>query len=82
MADDPNRQSCNPLCYNHVHAHMRAVIERTSGLLKSCWMCLDAAGAKLLYTPEKVCRMFWQAVSVTTLHWLMAFLYHLDQSCN
>lgn len=29
-------------------------VEQTSGLLQSCWMCLDAAGGMLSYTPEKV----------------------------
>lgn len=33
------------------------VIERTIGLLKSRWMCLDAAGGMLLYRPEKICHI-------------------------
>lgn len=45
--------------YNHVYAHTHAVIERTIGLLKGRWMCLDTTGGKLLYTPEKVCSMLW-----------------------
>ncbi|KAK0132138.1 putative nuclease HARBI1 [Merluccius polli] len=32
-------------------------IERTIGILKGRWMCLDTAGGKLLYKPEKVCRI-------------------------
>ena len=43
--------------FNNIHAHTRAVIERTFGLLKGRWMCLDTAGGRLLYAPEKVCRI-------------------------
>ncbi|CAL9696489.1 unnamed protein product [Knipowitschia caucasica] len=32
-------------------------IEHTIGILKGCWMCLDTAGGKLLYKPEKGCRI-------------------------
>ena len=28
-------------------------MERTNGVLKDRWMCLDTAGGKLLYSPEK-----------------------------
>lgn len=43
--------------YNLKHARARSVIERTIGLLKSRWMCLDAAGGMLLYRPEKICHI-------------------------
>lgn len=34
-----------------------AVVEYTIGILKAKWMCLDTAGGKLLYTPEKACQI-------------------------
>ncbi|TWW78197.1 putative nuclease HARBI1 [Takifugu flavidus] len=40
-----------------MHARSRSTIERTIGILKGRWMCLDTAGGKLLYKPEKVCRI-------------------------
>lgn len=43
--------------YNLKHARARSVVERTIGLLKSRWMCLDAAGGMLLYRPEKICQI-------------------------
>ncbi|KAK1889428.1 putative nuclease HARBI1 [Dissostichus eleginoides] len=35
----------------------RAVVERTIGLLKGRWRCLDATGGKLSYKPDKVCQI-------------------------
>uniref|UniRef100_A0A672JXS8 Putative nuclease HARBI1 n=1 Tax=Sinocyclocheilus grahami TaxID=75366 RepID=A0A672JXS8_SINGR len=32
-------------------------VQRTIGLLKSHWMCLDAAGGMLLYRPDKICQI-------------------------
>uniref|UniRef100_A0AAV2JKC6 DDE Tnp4 domain-containing protein n=1 Tax=Knipowitschia caucasica TaxID=637954 RepID=A0AAV2JKC6_KNICA len=43
--------------YNDKHVRTRSIIERTIGILKGRWMCLDTAGGKLLYKPEKVCRI-------------------------
>ena len=40
--------------YNNSHVATRSVVERTIGLLKGRWLCLDIAGGKLLYKPEKV----------------------------
>ncbi|TWW54060.1 putative nuclease HARBI1 [Takifugu flavidus] len=34
---------------------IRCMRARTIGILKGRWMCLDTAGGKLLYKPEKVC---------------------------
>uniref|UniRef100_A0A4W5K4W4 DDE Tnp4 domain-containing protein n=1 Tax=Hucho hucho TaxID=62062 RepID=A0A4W5K4W4_9TELE len=39
--------------YILAHGRTRSVVERTVGLLKSRWSCLDASGGKL-YHPEKV----------------------------
>ncbi|XP_061074476.1 putative nuclease HARBI1 isoform X1 [Conger conger] len=43
--------------YNMRHSQARAVVERTIGLFKGRWRCLDATGGKLLYKPEKVCHI-------------------------
>ncbi|XP_013882495.1 putative nuclease HARBI1 [Austrofundulus limnaeus] len=48
------RQEC---LYNQLHTRTRAVVERTIGVLKARWMCLDTAGGKLLYTSEKACQI-------------------------
>lgn len=53
----------DPICYNHIHIHTRAVIERTSGLLKRCWMCLDTVGGELgffvvvFFSPHKASKI-------------------------
>ncbi len=39
------------------HACARSVVERTIGLLKGRWRCLDASGGRLLYDPGKVCQI-------------------------
>ena len=36
-----------------MHQSTCAVVVHTIGLLKARWMCLDIAGGKLLYSPEK-----------------------------
>ena len=40
--------------YNESHVATRAIVERTIGRLKGRWLCLDTAGGKLLYKPQKV----------------------------
>ena len=40
--------------YNTSHVATRAIVERTIGRLKGRWLCLDTAGGKLVYKPEKV----------------------------
>ncbi|KAL7825854.1 hypothetical protein SRHO_G00335920 [Serrasalmus rhombeus] len=37
--------------YNDVHTLTRSVVERSIGLLKGRWRCLDASGGRLLYNP-------------------------------
>ena len=49
-----NPQTPREVSYNEMHARTRSTIERTIGILKGRWMCLDTAGGKLLYKPEKV----------------------------
>ena len=43
--------------YNEAHAKTRAVVERTFGLLKSRFRCLDKSGGTLLYSPNFVCQI-------------------------
>ncbi|KAI2662174.1 hypothetical protein H4Q32_000957 [Labeo rohita] len=43
--------------FNTVHARARSVVERSIGMLKGRWRCLDASGERLLYDPEKVCQI-------------------------
>ena len=43
--------------YNDAHTHTRAVVERTFGLLKSHFRCLDKSGESLLYSPNFVCQI-------------------------
>lgn len=52
-----NPQTPRELVYNEAHTTTRAVIERTNGVLKARWLCLDAKGGTLLYAPEKVCKI-------------------------
>lgn len=52
-----NPQTPQELRYNEAHAVTRAVIERTNGVLKARWLCLDHRGRTLLYAPEKVCKI-------------------------
>lgn len=43
--------------FNTAHARARSVVERSIGMLKGRWRCLDASGGRLLYDPEKVCQI-------------------------
>lgn len=52
-----NPQSRQEMAYNEAHAKSRSVIERTNGILKGRWRCLDTSGGTLLYRPEKVCKI-------------------------
>ncbi|TWW56343.1 putative nuclease HARBI1, partial [Takifugu flavidus] len=52
-----NPQTPQEMLYNQMHARSRCTIERTIGILKGRWMCLDTAGGKLPYKPERVCRI-------------------------
>ena len=53
----PIRDPTTPgeVCYNEAHVKTRRPIERTFGLLKSRFRCLDKSGGALLYSPGKVC---------------------------
>ncbi|KAJ4940577.1 hypothetical protein JOQ06_026874 [Pogonophryne albipinna] len=52
-----NPQNAEERQYNVRHSQARAVVERTIGLLKGRWRCLDATGGKLCYKPDKVCQI-------------------------
>ncbi len=52
-----NPQTRQERSYNKHHLCTRAVVKRTIGVLKARWMCLDTAGGKLLFTPEKACQI-------------------------
>jgi len=43
--------------YNAAHTKTRSVVERSFGLLKSRFRCLDKSGGTLLYKPDKTCRI-------------------------
>uniref|UniRef100_A0A3B4XDK2 Putative nuclease HARBI1 n=1 Tax=Seriola lalandi dorsalis TaxID=1841481 RepID=A0A3B4XDK2_SERLL len=52
-----NPQTRQEVSFNQKHARTRSTVKHTIGILKGRWMCLDTAGCKLLYKPEKVCRI-------------------------
>ena len=55
----PLRDPTTPgeVCFNEAHGRTRRPVERTFGLLKSRFRCLDKTGGALLYSPEKVCKI-------------------------
>ena len=52
-----NPQTPGEKRYNLAHARTRGVVERTFGLLKSRFRCLDKSRGTLLYSPEFVCKI-------------------------
>lgn len=50
-----NPQSAADKKYQSAHITTRGIIERTFGLLKSRFRCLDRSSGVLLYSPSKVC---------------------------
>ncbi|KAJ1217163.1 hypothetical protein NDU88_004758 [Pleurodeles waltl] len=43
--------------YNEAHGQTRRVIERTFGLLRARFRCLNLTGGSLYYSPKKVCQI-------------------------
>ena len=43
--------------YNKWHKSTRSLVERTIGILKQRWRCLDASGGYAHHTPERVARI-------------------------
>lgn len=68
----------DPICYNHVHT--RAVTERTSALLKRCWMCLDTVGGELVFSPKKASKIVLARLHSTAVR--QAFLQQLENNYN
>ena len=56
----------------------RNIIERSFGLLKSCFRCIDTSGGTLLYTPLKCCDI---VIAVVVLHNL-CIIHHLPLPAN
>ncbi|XP_031441572.1 protein phosphatase 1, regulatory subunit 8a isoform X4 [Clupea harengus] len=53
-----NPETEQEVAYNERHARAHSTAKHSIRLLKKRWMCLDeTGGGKLLYKPEKVCRM-------------------------
>lgn len=51
--------------YNASHIRTRITVERSFGVLKSRFRCLDTSGGSLFYSPTKACRV---TVAVAVLH--------------
>lgn len=52
-----NPTNVGEAAYNRAHIRTRGVIERTFGILKSRFRCLDRSGGAMLYSPPKVCQI-------------------------
>ncbi len=65
MTPVANPQTRQEQSYNYRHVCTHSVVECTIRVLKARWMCLDFAGGKLLYTPEKACLI---TMACCTLH--------------
>ncbi|XP_030004247.1 putative nuclease HARBI1 [Sphaeramia orbicularis] len=52
-----NPQTDQERRYNDVHSRTQSVVERTIGMQKGRWRCLDLTRGVLLYRPEKVCHI-------------------------
>ncbi|KAJ1115083.1 hypothetical protein NDU88_003311 [Pleurodeles waltl] len=52
-----NRSTAAECAYNDAHKRTRSIVERTFGILKSRFCCLDITGGSLLYSPEMVCKI-------------------------
>ncbi|CAG2229820.1 HARBI1 [Mytilus edulis] len=51
--------------YNEAHMQTRSMVERSFGLLKSRFRCIDTSGGTLLYTPKRCCDI---VIAVVVLH--------------
>ncbi len=59
--------------FNRKHTQTRCVIERTFGILKMRFRCLDRSGGTLQYSPQKVAAFF---VACCVLHYIS-----INQGC-
>lgn len=60
---EPNNQTRGEI--QRVSHRTRNIVERSFGVLKSRFRCLDTSGGSLFYSPTKVCRV---TVAVAVLH--------------
>ncbi|XP_061170751.1 putative nuclease HARBI1 [Saccostrea echinata] len=54
--------------YNTAHIRTRNSVERSFGILKSRFCCLDASGGSLLYSPQKACDIVVACVVLHNMH--------------
>jgi hypothetical protein len=73
-----NPTSPQEVRYNEAHMKTRSIIERSFGLLKSRFRCIDTSGGTLLYTPLKCCDI---VIAVVVLHNL-CIIHHLPLPAN
>ncbi|KAJ1124880.1 hypothetical protein NDU88_003327 [Pleurodeles waltl] len=57
MTPFSNLSTAAERAYNEAHRRTRSIVDRTFGILKSRFCCLDITGGSLLYSPEMVCRI-------------------------
>lgn len=64
-----NSQSTQQTHCNVLHSCAHSVVERCIGHLKGRWVCSDATGGRLLYHPEKVCKIIRAFAGCTVWQW-------------
>ncbi|XP_069067027.1 putative nuclease HARBI1 [Pleurodeles waltl] len=57
MTPFANPSTAAERAYNEAHQRARTIVERTFGILKSRFRCLDITRGTLLYSPEIVCKI-------------------------
>ncbi|KAJ1170919.1 hypothetical protein NDU88_002790 [Pleurodeles waltl] len=57
MTPIANPSTAAERAYNDAHRRTRTIVERTFGILKSRFQCLNITGGSLLYSPEMVCKI-------------------------
>uniref|UniRef100_A0A803KBE0 DDE Tnp4 domain-containing protein n=1 Tax=Xenopus tropicalis TaxID=8364 RepID=A0A803KBE0_XENTR len=65
MTPIPRPRTRGECAFNEAHVRAWSVIERTFGVLKSCFRCLDKSGGSLMYSPTKVAQI---VVACAVLH--------------
>ncbi|KAJ1189050.1 hypothetical protein NDU88_005801 [Pleurodeles waltl] len=57
MTPFANPSTASECAYNKAQRRTHTIVERTFGILKSRFRCLDITGGSLLYSPEMVCKI-------------------------